>query len=52
MVAEQEKSIREDEAKAEHDKLIGDTIYAHFNELQMFQDKLLKANQQGKIGKP
>ena len=48
MVAEQEKSIREDEAKAERDKVIGDTIYAHFNELQTFQDKLLKANRAGK----
>ena len=48
VVAEQEKSIHEDEAKAERDKLIGDTIYAHFNELQTFQDKLLKANQAGK----
>jgi predicted ribosome quality control (RQC) complex YloA/Tae2 family protein len=47
MVAEQEKSIHEDEAKAERDKLIGDTIYAHFNELQTFQEHLLKANQQG-----
>ncbi len=48
MVAEQEKSIHEDEAKAERDKLIGDTIYAHFNELQTFQDKLLNANRAGK----
>ena len=48
VVAEQEKSIREDEAKAERDKLIGDAIYAHFNELQTFQDQLVKANQQGK----
>ena len=48
MVADQEKSINEDQAKAERDKLIGDTIYAHFNELQTFQDQLLKANQQGK----
>jgi predicted ribosome quality control (RQC) complex YloA/Tae2 family protein len=48
VVAEQEKSIREDEAKAERDKLIGDTIYAHFNELQTFQDKLLNANMAGK----
>jgi predicted ribosome quality control (RQC) complex YloA/Tae2 family protein len=47
MVAEQEKSILEDEAKAERDKLIGDTIYAHFNELQTFQEQLLKANQRG-----
>jgi predicted ribosome quality control (RQC) complex YloA/Tae2 family protein len=48
MVAEQEKSIHEDEAKAERDKLIGDTVYAHFNELQTFQDKLLNANMAGK----
>ncbi len=47
MVAEQEKSISEDEAKAERDKLIGDAIYAHFNELQTFQDQLNKVNQQG-----
>jgi predicted ribosome quality control (RQC) complex YloA/Tae2 family protein len=47
MVAEQEKSISEDEAKAERDKLVGNTIYAHFNELQVFQEQLIKANQQG-----
>jgi predicted ribosome quality control (RQC) complex YloA/Tae2 family protein len=48
VVADQEKSIREDEARAERDKLIGDTIYAHFNELQTFQDKLLNSNRAGK----
>ena len=48
VVAEQEKSIHEDEAKSERDKLIGDTIYGHFNELQTFQDKLLNANMAGK----
>jgi predicted ribosome quality control (RQC) complex YloA/Tae2 family protein len=48
VIAEQEKSILEEEAKAERDKLIGDTIYAHFNELQTFQDKLLNANTAGK----
>jgi predicted ribosome quality control (RQC) complex YloA/Tae2 family protein len=47
MVADQEKSINDDEAKAERDKLIGDTIYAHFNELETFQGQLIKANQQG-----
>ena len=47
IVADQEKSIQEDETKAERDKLIGDTIYAHFNELQTFQENLLKANNQG-----
>lgn len=48
VIADQEKSIHEDEAKAERDKLIGDTIYANFNELQTFQDKLLNANMAGK----
>jgi predicted ribosome quality control (RQC) complex YloA/Tae2 family protein len=48
VVADQEKSVREDEAKAERDKLIGDTIYAHFSELQTFQNQLLKTNQEGK----
>jgi predicted ribosome quality control (RQC) complex YloA/Tae2 family protein len=48
VVADQEKSIHEDEAKAQRDKIIGDTIYAHFNELKTFQDKLLKANMEGK----
>jgi predicted ribosome quality control (RQC) complex YloA/Tae2 family protein len=47
MVAEQEKSINEDEAKAERDKIVGNTIYAHFNELQAFQEQLIKANEQG-----
>jgi predicted ribosome quality control (RQC) complex YloA/Tae2 family protein len=47
MVSEQQKSIDEDERKAERDKQIGDTIYAHFNELQDFQEKLLKASNQG-----
>jgi predicted ribosome quality control (RQC) complex YloA/Tae2 family protein len=47
MVDEQEKSIAEDEKRTERDKLIGDTIYAHFQELQKFQDQLLKAEQQG-----
>ncbi|MCW4003580.1 MAG: ribosome rescue protein RqcH [Candidatus Bathyarchaeota archaeon] len=48
MVAEQEKSISEDKKKADRDKLIGDAIYAHFNELQTFRDKLLNENMQGK----
>jgi predicted ribosome quality control (RQC) complex YloA/Tae2 family protein len=48
LVSEQKKSVQEDQAKAERDKLIGDTIYAHYSELQTFQDQLLKANQQGK----
>jgi predicted ribosome quality control (RQC) complex YloA/Tae2 family protein len=47
IVDEQEKSIADDEVKTERDKQIGDTIYAHFLELQTFQEQLLKANQQG-----
>ena len=47
IVEEQEKSIREEEAKTERDKLIGDAIYAHYNELNTFQEQLLKANMQG-----
>ena len=48
VVADQEKSIHEDEDKSQRSKLIGNTIYAHFNELQMFQNKLLNANRTGK----
>ncbi len=47
MVDEQQKSVDEDEHKSERDKQIGDVIYAHFGELQTFQEHLLKANQQG-----
>ena len=47
MVADQEKSIAEEERKAERDKIVGDTIYAHFNELQAFVSLLLKTNSQG-----
>jgi predicted ribosome quality control (RQC) complex YloA/Tae2 family protein len=48
MVADQEKSIGDDDEKALRDKQIGDTIYAHLSELQAFQDVLLKASDQGK----
>lgn len=47
VVADQEKSISEDEKKSERDRQIGDVIYAHFNGLQSFQEQLLKANAQG-----
>ncbi len=47
IVDEQQKSIEEDEKRTVRDKQIGDTIYAHFQELQTFQEQLLKANQQG-----
>jgi predicted ribosome quality control (RQC) complex YloA/Tae2 family protein len=47
IVAEQEKSVAEEDKKAECDKTIGDTIYAHFSELQAFVNSLLQANQRG-----
>jgi predicted ribosome quality control (RQC) complex YloA/Tae2 family protein len=47
MVADQEKALAEDEAKMERDKTIGNTIYAHFNELEDFAKKLVAANQHG-----
>jgi predicted ribosome quality control (RQC) complex YloA/Tae2 family protein len=47
VVAEQERSIQEDQKKSEKAKQIGDTIYAHFNMLQTFQEQLIKANQRG-----
>lgn len=47
IIDEQEKSIAEEEKRAERCKLIGDAIYAHFQELQKFQEQLLKAEQQG-----
>ncbi len=47
IIDEQQKSIEEDEQRIVRDKQIGDTIYAHFQELRTFQEQLLKANQQG-----
>ncbi|MDR1993280.1 MAG: NFACT family protein [Nitrososphaerota archaeon] len=47
IVAEQERSIAEEAKKTERDKQIGDVIYAHFTELQTFQEQLLQANNQG-----
>jgi len=48
VIAEQEKSISEEEKKAENDKAIGNTIYNHLNELQTFAEGLLKENREGK----
>ncbi len=48
VIADQEKSIAEEEQKTQRDKTIGDKIYAHLSELQTFFDKLLKANLAGK----
>jgi predicted ribosome quality control (RQC) complex YloA/Tae2 family protein len=49
MVADQEKSLAEEEAKSERDKLIGNTIYAHFGEFEDFLSRLVGANQRGVV---
>jgi predicted ribosome quality control (RQC) complex YloA/Tae2 family protein len=48
IIADQEKSISEEEKKAERDKAIADTIYRHLGELQPFVELLLRANMEGK----
>jgi predicted ribosome quality control (RQC) complex YloA/Tae2 family protein len=48
VIADQEKSIGEEEKKTERDKAVGNTIYGHLNELQAFVESLLKANREGK----
>jgi predicted ribosome quality control (RQC) complex YloA/Tae2 family protein len=48
VIAEQEKALREDEAKAERDKCIGDVIYAHTSEVQAFLDRFATAKREGK----
>ncbi|MGA3111929.1 MAG: ribosome rescue protein RqcH [Candidatus Bathyarchaeia archaeon] len=48
VVADQEKSISQEEKKTEVDKTIGNTIYSHLNELQTFIETLLSANREGK----
>ncbi len=48
VIAEQERALREDEAKAERDRCIGDAIYAHPSELQSLLDKFTAAKREGK----
>ncbi|MDR2708219.1 MAG: NFACT family protein [Nitrososphaerota archaeon] len=45
MIADQEKALAEEDAKSERDKLVGNTIYAHFNMFEDFLNKLVVANQ-------
>ena len=47
VIAEQEKALREDEAKAEHDRRIGDAIYAHSNEFQTLLSRFTDAKRTG-----
>jgi predicted ribosome quality control (RQC) complex YloA/Tae2 family protein len=48
VIAEQENALREDEAKAERDKCIGDVIYAHTAEFQAFLDRFAAAKREGR----
>lgn len=48
MIAEQEKTLVNTEAKAETERKIGDSIYAYFNEFQAMMDKFLAAKQEGR----
>jgi predicted ribosome quality control (RQC) complex YloA/Tae2 family protein len=48
VVAEQEQVVREAETKAEHDKQIGDLIYAHSVEVQTLLDKFSSARLEGR----
>jgi predicted ribosome quality control (RQC) complex YloA/Tae2 family protein len=47
MIADQEAALAGEEAKSERDKIIGNTIYAHFSEFEGFLNKLVTANQKG-----
>jgi len=48
MVADQERVLREAEAKAEEDKCVGDTIYGHFADLEALMDKFSIGRREGK----
>jgi predicted ribosome quality control (RQC) complex YloA/Tae2 family protein len=48
VIAEQEKALREDEAKAERNRCIGDVIYAHSNEFQTLLNRFTEAKRAGK----
>jgi predicted ribosome quality control (RQC) complex YloA/Tae2 family protein len=47
MIADQEAALAGEEAKSERDKIVGNTIYAHFGEFEAFLSKLVVANQHG-----
>jgi len=48
VIAEQEKTVKEALSKSEHEKSIGDIIYAHSVELQSLLDVFSKAKEEGK----
>ncbi len=48
ITVDQEKTLAEAEAKADKNRLIGDTIYAHMHNLQALLDKFSRGKQKGK----
>jgi predicted ribosome quality control (RQC) complex YloA/Tae2 family protein len=48
VIESQEKALVEAEDKAEHDKRIGDAIYAHVSDLQVLLDRFLVGKKSGK----
>ncbi len=48
IIAEQEKVLAEAEAKAEHDRHLGDLIYAHIGDIQALLDRFSNGRQLGK----
>jgi predicted ribosome quality control (RQC) complex YloA/Tae2 family protein len=48
VIESQEKTLVDAEAKAEHDRRIGDLIYAHIGELQVLLDRFLTGKNNGK----
>jgi predicted ribosome quality control (RQC) complex YloA/Tae2 family protein len=48
MIADQESALTEDDRKMERDKLVGDTTYANFGELQSLLEKFSAAWREGR----
>jgi predicted ribosome quality control (RQC) complex YloA/Tae2 family protein len=48
MIADQEHALQEDDRKTERDKHFGNTIYAHFNDLQILLEKFASARNEGR----
>jgi predicted ribosome quality control (RQC) complex YloA/Tae2 family protein len=48
IIESQKKTLAEAEAKAEKEKRVGDTIYAHMNEMQTLMDRFSTGQQAGK----
>jgi predicted ribosome quality control (RQC) complex YloA/Tae2 family protein len=48
VIAEQEQALREEDGRAERDRLIGDAIYAHSSEIQSLLGRFTAARREGK----